>query len=514
MDSFIQAEEEETERDANGKALTNEATAQTPGLGLPTGKQSGSGTFTNLRDYLSANQKRVGQISGTLASGVAGEAGKIRSDIEKTRGDTLGSGSAIGQEQSRLAGAETGIEQTIAGAGQAQPQGLGVSEFQQFSKGTTGFQPQTLDFGKQKLSVDEYQQRIGRLGQPGGQFDAINTYLNKGAAGYTRGQSKLDQTLLSRDLNVRTDLNAAAQAGKKTLAEDSYENIQKEYQDQLAAAEQRRNELAAYTGEKLGSAESEIEQAIINRERDAQLQYDTLKAFKDQSIFPTDTPQDVKIDPAVLQQLGLSDLSSRLYGIDPSKYTNISQADPTLQNVASPEEFARAKALATLAGQPTAFGMTAPGDYIPGTFDRAGFEDARTKNQLQYEIERADLERALSYKKEAQDPVSLMNSGMSEQWADIHNKAIQEKLQELSKYSGAINPNQQYFDEANALQQQVNSAAQRQSAQQESESAALAAFRRQAQEAEKKRTLAAAALANPIATGAASVAKKIKKRFK
>ena len=378
----IQAEEEK-EKDENGKLLTNEATPQTPGLGLPTSQKSGSGTFTNLRDYLSANQKRVGQISGTLASGVTNEASKIRGDIAKSRESTLGGQSAIGSEENRLGGAETGIEQTIAGAGQTQPQGLGLSEFQQYSKGTTGFQPETLDFGKQKLSVDEYQQRIGRLGQPGGQFDAIQSYLTKGAAGYTRGQSKLDQALLSRDPNVRTQLSTAAQAGKVGTTSDQYENIQKEYQDRVTAAEQRRNELAEFTSGtgvgltdeekiamkdagktdieilqadiarkygKLGTAGHELESTIAQKQANEIAAQEALQKSIRES-FGGETP-DYALSQAELDRLGAQDLvGTNLYDIAGEIPTyGYNPTKPEFSQMASPQDLARAQALARLAG--------------------------------------------------------------------------------------------------------------------------------------------------------------------
>ena len=390
MDSFIQAEEDE--KDENGKSLTNEATPQSPGLGLPTGQKSGSGTFTNLRDYLSANQKRVKGISDTLVSGVRDDANKIRSDIASTRDSTLGDQSALGLEKSRLAGAETGIDQTIAGAGQAQPQGLDLSKFHQFSSGKTSYAPETLDFGKQKLSVDEYEQRIGRLGQPGGQFGALQSYLNKGAPGYTRGQSRLDQALLSRDPNVRIDLNAAAQAGKAKITEDSYENIQNTYADQVKEAETRRNQLSEYTsgtgqgltGEekeamkasgktdaeilqaditrkygKLGAAGYDLESGIAQRQAAEVAAQDALRKSMAESFGGPNA--DYALSQADIDRLGIQDLmGSDLYDIAGEIPTyGYNPSNPEFSQMASPQDLARAQALAKLAG----------GDVGDGQFD-------------------------------------------------------------------------------------------------------------------------------------------------
>lgn len=366
-------------------------TAGTPTSNLNMGQQpqnqrqrQGSGRFTNLQQYLQANQQggqRLAQGIGQQAEkNVAQDrsqseeyASKVAEGIQKAQG-TLQSGK---QNLEQLQQIGTNIKGQTGSEYYAQPKDLGIQaftqspgydQFQQIQRGQ-GIDENTLALQQQisQNAANRYLQQAqdysGMIGNEAGRFDLLKrTYGGDVNPQYTKGQQSLDQLFLARQgtqplkqqfgenlqqAQMMTKVGLGQQQGVQNVTQAERQIMQDLKSQGLSNEEAYVQMLESYVPE-------------INRLREQEFQnlQGTLSAVgqqfspagSQQKATPTG-PQDIDYD--ALRRLGLSG-SQQVYNVfDQLKAEDVAargREAAGYRDVASQEDLDRYNALAQIAG--------------------------------------------------------------------------------------------------------------------------------------------------------------------
>lgn len=375
---------------------------QTQAYTAPKKSDTTTGRFTNIQSYLNAaNPDKAGQQSGgqQIQSGVQKaqekNAESVREGIAKSQEQFGGQYNA---ENTRLTNAQPFIQNTLSSVTSPPPTSL--------NNGNAGLPSLTDDQIKQyrdlATGVGDYKNINGLVGAPdasglesaaqmagteGGRYQLLNDTFKRPS--YTSGQQKLDQLLLQTQSAAPLQKNLsqlANQVGGERTAAMSDADLKSQALKKLAGDVST----AATTG--VGNAETSLENAVNNRVSSTQTSannaYDDFqRALSGQKLTPEQSTEALKF-----AKDNNIDLNTGLYGIPgyqdfhPEQFLNKQEFNK--QNVATPEERARADALAKLAGVDNTFlSGAAPTDNpsLNNVFNSAGFKEASDKRKAEYD---------------------------------------------------------------------------------------------------------------------------------
>jgi hypothetical protein len=339
--------------------------------GLPGQEQKGpgsSGKYTNIQDYLKANQTQAAKMGTDIAGSVSKEAEGAK---QKIAGVSAAAPKVSSYDPSLVIGktdagkvsaadkeAYQGIKKT---GGYTGPQNIeGVAGYNEAQKATQGAAE------KVKLAGSEY-----------GQQELLKQQY--GRPSYTAGQNKLDQMLLQ-----------GSQAGKTAMqnTKSKYENLENLFRTASQA-----------TGKAIGEAQK---QALANKQAVAASEQ---KAWNDLTsqvqgradVYNKQNPEIIKqvqkdvadayLKEDTLKRLGLS-AGQSIYDLDLANYLTPNQTQVGLNEAATAKERGKYQALADLFGDTTRNEITSEGKMInPISFNQEQF----AKDLAGKEAERKDI---------------------------------------------------------------------------------------------------------------------------
>lgn len=340
-----------------------------------------SGRFTNIQKYLTANQGGGQQIAQGIESKANDEAAGVRAGIQAAQSKFQ---EAYNPEQQRLASAQPFVQQTIQQAGTQALTPEQIAQFRQYSTGQGSYNQLS---GLQNVpTVDNLQNTAKNAQTEAGRFGLLQQTF--GQPTYSRGQQKLDQLLLQGQQPglLQTNLQNLAQqtSQEQSLAQKQAADQAQGLKDQALAAQ-----TAATTG--LTGAQTNLENDVNTRATTGQQQSDELKDLISRAFGPGLNNQD-EVNKALqlAQQTGMN-LNQNVYGIENSEKYNPEQffnnQTFNAQTVSTPEERARAAALAQLSGgEQTFLAGTAPDQAasLNNIFNQDAFQNAVGTRKTEY----------------------------------------------------------------------------------------------------------------------------------
>lgn len=347
MAFYDESEEEQLDPEAQAGGVQTSSpsgvvSGGTPGGATPDAKAPGapdkSGNFVGIKQYLDANKPQAAKL-GDQASGVIdNSADQARTDITNLKqsfDQKVGTPSALDPEM-------------LASIGQAEK----LSSEQRGTlgsalKGSYGGPKDLMDgpvadqYTQANKSIEKARSNIAGSGTEEGRVNIISQINDKPR---TTGITQFDNTLLSAG-GGRQKLAQAAEKNKD-LKDDVLGSAN---QEAKAKADQARATIEAnkaQVGSALNQAKSGFQKSIDQKLQDA-----IAKALQG-NIRVTQDLADLELEQETLDLFGL-DRGDRTWGLDLNQY--LKQGDPNSlneKNIASAEDYARAQALAEIAGAP------------------------------------------------------------------------------------------------------------------------------------------------------------------
>lgn len=291
-------------------------------------QRASSGSFTNLQSYVEQNRPAAQNIARQVTRGVENRASQIGQQLAKQQGDFL---SRVAENRARLAQAGDLASQQIQQAGQA-PQGADVSQTQQLIRGqfnapvaqldTQGLQQQARDLASNTQSAQTQQGRQQLLRDTFGGQD------------YTRGQGALDELILAGSREAREQIAQAPRQATEAL-QAQIGDARQQALSSLAGYDTQREQLTQRLAGEVDTAQQALQDAI---------QGNVTGVTDALSGGEISLPQ-----RAALEQAGivLPERYGQLqtYGVDV-----LGALGDATSSLASPEQLARAQALAELEG--------------------------------------------------------------------------------------------------------------------------------------------------------------------
>ena len=187
----------------------------TGGTAAPAGQeQLGSGSFTNIQDYLKANKPKTEQVSKQFSSDIQKGAQKIKTQAAEDKQKYLGEQGLFGQQQKQ------NIQKAISGAGRAtdtpQDKQKATDAFKRLHKGTT----EVTDYGKMGSEAKELERKSNLLRTSEGRVEALKNIVGRGRDLYGKGQFDLDQMLLGSDKTSRLKASRESRQATHGLSKD------------------------------------------------------------------------------------------------------------------------------------------------------------------------------------------------------------------------------------------------------------------------------------------------------
>lgn len=331
-------------------------------------QMTGTG-FTNLQDYLNANQGN--DLNNVLASGINQQIGATNTTLQNAQGDFANQLAGANQAGSA---ADVANEQNVLGYALNNPNQVTPQDVSQFNK----WENQTYNGPTQLSSVSEFPQLTSQLQElqglganlnsPSGKSQLLNTFINQ--PGYTQGQQNFDTMLLGSSPNNNNTLNNLGQQ-----ISNVNNNVTGAENQAGAQATNTANQTAQFQGNLLnnlglssaGNYTGNIPTGLIEQQN-TNLQNQTAADVAAQQAAYAQSQKDlanlnVTGNPYLAQLAGVT-----TYGVNPltSDYLT-EEATPTASSVASPQQAATLQALSQLAGINNTF-VTNPsqvGTYNP-----------------------------------------------------------------------------------------------------------------------------------------------------
>lgn len=358
-----------------------------PSPGPSTTAPIGSGSFTNLQQYIEANRPKAQELGQKIAGGISQEAEQLRGEVAGQRETTLGAGSQISQEQQRIEQAQPFVTQAIEQAG------TGPTDTERFSRilGGQGGVEAGPDLSQERQQAQALQERSKELSTAGGRFSELGRLVGGKSATYSAGQRALDELMLTGAPN-RAQQIKQARAATAGLGEQ-VGTLGTDVTARLAEQQAARGELAGTAAEQLeaartGLTETTAEQLAAAKATGAEDYQRILASLQSGQLSAED-----------LQTLGLTE-GQQSYNISPEDF--LTQAgDPTLTGVSTPEQVARYQMLQQLSGQtgPGIYGgidPTTAGQYGGGyAFDQPAFAGAAQEAGAEYRAKTEPLLQTL-----------------------------------------------------------------------------------------------------------------------
>jgi len=331
------AEEQEQKDDQQIQQVTSGGEIS-PVSGGQASQQTGErSTFQNLKKYVEKNQPQAQQMGQKVADDIAKSYKETQQDITKT--STMAQ-QQVQPDKERYTAAKEGKLANIASKQNVTDQD--AQYYQQFLKpeATDYTQNENYALGAERVAdlqkrAEEEQVKLQKAGTEEGRFGALQRMIE--APNYTKGQQKLDQLLLSNvgddivsNIQQQTGVEDVRQAdlvGKLAAEREKAEGI---YSD-VYGEEGLKAQTQQIASEQLAEREQALQEQLESRKLSNE---GLLKRYNEGTL----TPQDYAT-------LGLTQ-GQDIYGLDVGNYLQ----DPTISQVATQEDLARANALAKLAG--------------------------------------------------------------------------------------------------------------------------------------------------------------------
>lgn len=322
----------------------------------PTG--SSSGRFQNIQNYINANKgynQDQGGLAGQVGSSLAGQENKQEQAIgnESNRYQTDASTAAqpynyyLNNSQSSDS-QDPYLTSTLQDPTKVANDPNALNQWQQYYSGAYTAPTAYDSSGQLNQNVQNYQQQNSQTGSESGRMSLLNQLY--GNPGYNTGQQSLDNLLLQSNPGQLSSLQSTASNLTNQLG-GAYTNAQNAAQGALTAGQSAASAAKAAAAPALGMAETGFETGINQKVSDINAQraneYNTQLAQL----------QSGRITKDQATQLGIN--TPYLYGVDPTQFLQQGLA-ANIYQAASPEDYARAQALSTLAGQPT-------NTFLPGS---------------------------------------------------------------------------------------------------------------------------------------------------
>lgn len=358
-------------------------------------KGTSSGRFTNIQNYLKANQPGANKLASNVSSNISnvGQQAKQGLQQEQSAFDTQ-------SQQGRLVKGQADVQaqNIIQNAGQ-QVYGAGteankdvVGQFQRISSGQ--YQgPQSFQNLDTIRAKGQQAQQMGSLsGTEGGRFTLLRQMFSNPQ--YSQGQTKLDQLLLGNKSGQLRQARQQVAALPQTIdvaANQAQNRAQAYTQEAQSVGEQVRKQLQEQTN----LTEQQINDRVkAAQEREQQLREQfgqTEQGLRGQQVGLSD-----------FQRLGLQDVlgvnpeqtpEAMTYGLNLADYlkTNTS-VDPTRDTAISREQAAMRNALSQLGGTTADIDFSKAGTYKESTqgIDADRFKSDMAKAKADYEAKMAE----------------------------------------------------------------------------------------------------------------------------
>jgi hypothetical protein len=323
-----------------------EAPALAGGGQAPQGAGAGSGQFTNIQDYVKANQPKTAELAQGITSGIQKEATGIRSQLESKRAEFF--------DPSKYGGAKEFQTQQIQQAGTTAPSQEQAQRFQQLRTGAFA----APELSQQRASSADLSRRAGELQTATGRKEALQGLVGKQTPTYSQGQRQLDQLLLAGDRPSRLESLRNVRGAAGTLGSEVAR-----FGDEAQAA---RTEAMRVGDEDLGTARTAQQEQISGLQQRLQ---ESFGEGGDRALSTED-----------LSRLGLEGGVGELYGVDPG----------LRQGVVSSQGLDRMKALETLAGRDPSL---ATGEYT--AFDPAALQEQVAAQKAAFDPQQASRQAAI-----------------------------------------------------------------------------------------------------------------------
>lgn len=349
-------------------------------------KPASSGQFTNVRNFLGANQGAGERLASKTAEGVQRGVGQATQQVGQF-GQKIGQ--AVGQEEQRVGQADqvrAGI-QNIINPGQDQSgmnlmsQGQDFDQARQLITGQTNVNDiiqQKQQLGAQTQSgLTQAGQQVGQLGNESGRFNLLRRAV--GGPMYSRGMSGLDNLLMSTEGGA-TLASAQREAGAQLGQAGSQLGSQiDQFGNRLSDVSTQAQDISKDLQSRLTGGET-----TINKELN-----DQLDAAQDQFKLSNEAVNALRrgdfsaLTPEQAQQIGLAGQRLNIFDLNLGNFfdTNSAQA-PKREDLITDQQAARMNALQALMGQENSLqaGNRQVSEFIP-QFKQDEFKKAQQERE-------------------------------------------------------------------------------------------------------------------------------------
>ena len=346
--------------------------------------RSGSGTYTNLKKYIDANQPKAQQIGSRISSGIRGEKSSLEQDIAKKREKSLGAGSKISQEQQRLDSAGQFASGLIDQAGATGPSEEDLKRFKAIREGTTSIDTGTgPNLYKEAGKAADLKRRAAELLSSRGRVAELSRAVGKQSPTYTGGQRALDALLISGKRGAQAVDSRGLQRDVSGLDKQT-SSLEGDIRSKLAEQQRQRGDIARTATEQLAAKQQGIQSDVASQLEQAQAEQAALRAKVEsgQHLSPEEMAK-LGADPESIQK-GLLDQTFGQKLSDYVHFGNIAEGD-----VRTAAHAAQLNALRQLAGQPAGDLQAGSGQIATGAQD---YIKTIGDKKAAYDLEKSQLE--------------------------------------------------------------------------------------------------------------------------
>lgn len=380
-------------------------------------KSNSSGSWTNLQNYLSANQDQAGAMAQNVTGGVAQQAQTAQSALANDQGAfNQQLGAATNANDTNLFN-EVGTDPTSVANNASQ-----LSEFQNDMNdqwnGPTSFAPSA----QTSTDYSTAEGAVQNAGTAAGQEALLQNQYGSNGQQYNTGEANLDQLVLGGSAESQQDFNNL-QSQYGNLGND-INNASTADQTAIENAQTNNQNVATEANQSLyGDGTSANPGAIANEETNLTNETSALQTQRQDAYNTVDQAlTNNQYTPDQLTALGLTS-GQDTYGINPTSTSYLANQVGTVNagNAATAQDTADMQALATLSGQ------SALSSYIPAaaavstdpySFNAPAYNTAVSNAQTEY----ANAMGALSFSSPAGEaPAPTFAQDLTRDTAQVNN---------------------------------------------------------------------------------------------
>jgi len=373
-------EEQDQEEEVGMEQPSQTSAIQTATTGAQPTKPTGpteSGMFTNIQKYIEANKPGAQQMAGKAVGGMEQKAKKV----EEEAGQKFGQFQQAAQpELQRLQSTEERVGQYLQEAGTQTPEEAARrrEEIAGLSTGAGAYKTiEAPEFAKERIESE----RLAKQAQKLTGAEGVRNLLEQTYGARTKGMSDLDMMLLQGSKPAREKMIKAAQPiagrlGTSIAQQEQQVGQSREALQNLArryAVGGESDVMAQIAGQETG-LKGTLEERQARLQQEAQDRYDAARGTKveDYNAMIEKAVQDIKSGSGAIGQnmteANLEEYRNLIRQLRPQDIPEFSEVIST-GAAATPEETARAQALAALAGRPTGTAFTTAEQYAPKEYE-------------------------------------------------------------------------------------------------------------------------------------------------